>query len=172
MRIILEGPDGAGKTYLAEELQAEFPELGYSHEGPPPKELEPYHYYVARLHTHIESFPKGFILDRFALGERVYGPIFRGQSRLSYSEWLRLRTLFSELHVVQVMCLPPLTVAHKAWSSGRAEMIVNHETFRRTYHAFRELQSECAVRYDWTQPNALNHLIRFLKERKGHARHS
>ena len=83
MFIILEGIDKTGKTSLANHLSKKFdlPIIKFSK----PKG-DPYEEYLNFLLTH----KKPAILDRFYLGEEVYGPVKRGKSGLK--PW-QLRTL-------------------------------------------------------------------------------
>lgn len=76
--IILEGIDKSGKSTLARYLSKELniPIYKFSQ----PKE-DPYNeYYQFLIKTN-----KSHILDRFYLGELVYGPVFRGKSGLNSS---------------------------------------------------------------------------------------
>jgi MoxR-like ATPase len=67
MIVILEGPDGAGKTTLAEQLAKKYG-LVYKHEGPPPPKVNVLEYYGQLLD---EARGKNVVFDRLALGERV-----------------------------------------------------------------------------------------------------
>lgn len=79
MGFVLEGPDGAGKSTLANRLHDLFG-LEVNHFGPPTKPpIEEY------LHWLLDKDAEGHnrVVDRFHLGESVYGPIFRGSDPLS-----------------------------------------------------------------------------------------
>jgi len=99
--VILEGPDGAGKTTLAEFLRQRG--YAYRHEGPPPGDggslLD---YYTRRL---LEA-EAPTVFDRLHVGEVVYGPLLRGQSRLTALELTLLHRVVSSLGAQMVLCMP------------------------------------------------------------------
>jgi thymidylate kinase len=106
--VILEGPDGGGKTTLAKRLINEGFE--YRHEGPPPPEMDRVAHYLRILHDSVES-GKNIVHDRLWLGERIYGPIARGVDKLG-DEGQRL---FERLHrsksIHQYICTPNIGAA-------------------------------------------------------------
>lgn len=88
MLIILEGPDGAGKTTLARRLtelikdQHSLNEVRYIHAGPP--ERHPLDEY---LHTLTHYRPNAFyhiIIDRWHWGESVYPELLRRPTKLDF----------------------------------------------------------------------------------------
>lgn len=114
MHIIIEGPDGAGKTTLARNLQRlSLRPYGYHHEGPPPAGADPLEYYARLLLSH--RVPT--IFDRCHLGEVVYPPILRGTSSTLTNRGLRLmRRLVDGIGAKVVVCLPPLDVVRYRWA--------------------------------------------------------
>lgn len=81
MRIIVEGPDGGGKTQLINHLRREFPELGLVRNGlGPDQDLE--RWWIVVLATTGEDSPGIPIHDRFFYSELVYGPILRGYMKV------------------------------------------------------------------------------------------
>ena len=80
--LIIEGVDGAGKTGLATEMA----ERGYKYvHVASPKTDKPADEYLALMHSIPWRTP--VVFDRMHLGERVYGPIDRGESRMSDPEY-------------------------------------------------------------------------------------
>lgn len=81
--ILIEGPDGTGKTTLAEAFVAEG--YGYQKFGPP--EYEPVDYYLDAMRKKAkEGAP--VVLDRAHPSSFVYGIIFRGMDDLSpFDHW-------------------------------------------------------------------------------------
>ncbi len=90
MLIIVEGPDGAGKTTFIEHLQDLLP-------------LKPqtitFHKKQIQTHPLVEyelildqyrPFGKNVLADRWHWGESIYGPLKRGRSQLYASAWLHI----------------------------------------------------------------------------------
>lgn len=103
MGFVLEGPDGAGKTTFAKRLVENLAGYRTEHFGPPTQPpLEEY------LHWLVDQDAKGhrMIIDRFHLGESVYGPIFRGtlglnRYELTAIEWALMVRGYMMVHVSQ-----------------------------------------------------------------------
>ncbi|MGB2791309.1 MAG: hypothetical protein WBC29_02030 [Candidatus Moraniibacteriota bacterium] len=78
--IIVEGVDGSGKTTLVNELSQHAPDNTIiTHCGPLKK--HPLHEYLRPLEQ--LGSDDVFIADRWHVGEMVYGPLYRGVSRLT-----------------------------------------------------------------------------------------
>lgn len=78
MNIIIEGPDRTGKDTLIKSLIKEFPGMISIHCGSPaiPRK-EYYKEYYENLYSLIGHSNRDFILNRSAVGEYVYGPLYR-----------------------------------------------------------------------------------------------
>ena len=90
MILLFEGPDGAGKSTMIKAVAAEHLAAGYPLEstaiwraGPFPQDSDPWTEYVLPLMSLSASRDWLVLVDRWHVGELVYGPIFRGGSRLS-----------------------------------------------------------------------------------------
>lgn len=102
--IVLEGPDGAGKTSLAKELQkhvgARYVHLTYRWKD----KMDLYHLaairYCARLAQH-----QPVILDRWWVSEIMYAEAYRGGSSFIKTHFL-LEHIATKLGVTYVACLP------------------------------------------------------------------
>lgn len=145
MIVILEGPDGAGKTYLANELQNAF-SLAYHHEGPPPEDVSALQYYGDILES---MRGKDVVIDRFALGERVYGPVLRGKDGLGEDGWRVFQRLAAAVGAIQIVCLPPPEVCWSYWREGQNELFDDEIQFWKTYAAYGYYAQQSRV-YDYT----------------------
>jgi len=110
--VVLDGPDGAGKTTLAKIICKQYG-MWYRHEGPPPPGVPVFQHYSGLL----EQTTEPTVFDRLHVGELVYGPLLRGASGLT-------REQVDELNeqVTLVICLPPWNVC-LANTRGRVELI-------------------------------------------------
>ena len=93
MIIILEGPDGSGKTTLANIIQKQ---TGYEliHFSNPTSEIQRtamFDRYVAAIKGH-----KNLILDRSWYSEMVYGPILREASCINHYQMYELEKLLAK----------------------------------------------------------------------------
>jgi thymidylate kinase len=104
MLIILEGPDGAGKTTLAEALVAktgaELWHRGPIQGSPQEEYLDPITGWDSSTHV---------ICDRWHLGELVYGPIFRGESKLDEDTRIDIDLAIRKAGGILVYCRPHVT---------------------------------------------------------------
>jgi hypothetical protein len=112
--VILEGPDGGGKTTLAHALVKRG--FVYRHEGPPPEGVDLIAHYLEILNESIES-PVDTVHDRLWLGERIYGPIARGVDRIGDEG----EKLFMRLHrskkILHYLCMPEYKVVRENYSN-------------------------------------------------------
>jgi thymidylate kinase len=136
--IILEGPDGAGKTTLAQELVRVF-NLEYHHEGPPPLDRYPIHHYSEL----ITSRRRPTVFDRLHLGETVYGPLLRGSSRISRKE---LNILDRLTPSPTIICIPDLDTCLENCSK-KEELIKDESQLKSAYDAWLQIVATSGVRY-------------------------
>lgn len=147
MTVIVEGPDGAGKTTLAKALAEEF-ELEYHHEGPP-QTTDVFGHYL-----HLVMQPN-VVLDRLALGELVYGPLLRGWSRMSRVDYDAFKSVCRALDRRTIICLPSYETCYASWKE-KDEHIKDEGLFRATYMKWCEMRIEGDLIYDWTTDININ----------------
>lgn len=119
--IILEGPDGGGKTTLLKQLREQYPSIPVharaSSSGPdggPVSDLYDW------AHRDMYSWPKQQLqfYDRHPLvSEYIYGPIIRGTIDKRFHNTPLRRILMRR--ALTVLCLPPLDAVRASVSASR-----------------------------------------------------
>jgi hypothetical protein len=150
---IVEGPDGAGKTTLVDDLYFRAGGMvGRLHQGP---------YYNDVLKETLTTVSRAMerdahiLCDRLHLGERIYGPVFREADMLKdRGQRVLERALLGLGEVVQVICYPPYDPHVKeAWlAREQIEMLESLGQLERVYRLYKTQWSMLpTVSYDWTQ---------------------
>jgi len=161
--IILEGPDGAGKTYLADILQKQH---GYrfQHFGVPPKGVDIFDFFFKPL-LHLTGngeWPRSkvapVVIDRLHLSE-IYSPVMRGKkSPLTECMADIIERYVEAIDGQIVLCLPPRRVAFQNWLSRKGDEYVDKaEKFHKIYDGYVELllqRNRNFVWYDYTRYSA------------------
>ncbi len=124
MNIIIEGPDGAGKSYLAEQL-AEQLNLRIVHFVAPTDEFSQFDMYRDFL---IDA--KNVILDRAWYSDMVYGPIFRGKAEIRSDAMWELERGAED--TIVIYCTGPV---HAMWLAAQER----GETFVENYNQYQEI---------------------------------
>ena len=123
--IIIEGCDGSGKTSFISEL---------SHHAPPhtqmlkcgPLRQHPIFEYVLPFMTYspVTDF---FICDRWHLGELVYGPLYRGKSRITPAMFLYIEAFLTSTAAIRViMDTRYETIIHRLDQRGEDFLLPQH----------------------------------------------
>jgi hypothetical protein len=137
MLVVLEGVDGTGKTTLARELRALVPGAAVLHSGPP--QIHPAVEYLAPLRSYPAGTPD-MILDRWHLGEEVYGHLYRGGSGLGDHGFEVVEDVLLSLGAVLVYC-NGLTTHLAKRLEARDGKPVNQVNLRREARAFDDVVS-------------------------------
>lgn len=107
MLIILEGPDGAGKTTLAQELAAHLSrttsdDVEVWHADAPTR--HPIAEYMVPLFSYRPGTGRHVVLDRWHWGERVYPKVLDRLSQLGDAEWWSIEAYLRRLGALVVHC--------------------------------------------------------------------
>lgn len=101
MIIIMEGPDGSGKTTLAEQLSRQ---TGYEiiHRTKPANEEEKKAMHLMYLKTIAKN--KNVIFDRCWYSEMAYGPVMRDDSVITYPQMYELEKALAKKGAMIIYC--------------------------------------------------------------------
>lgn len=149
--IILEGPDGAGKSELAKELlTGPCKDWKYYHNGTYEgmKGRELFQLYTRQI---LEGRHDGILLDRSFDSERIYGKVMRGEDRIRAHGQKLLNRLCSAMGAIQIVCLPPKAVAEANWQEKMEDYLEHLGDWNKVYYYYEELLKDPRyVRYDYT----------------------
>lgn len=122
--LVLEGPDGAGKTTLAEALVERY-DAHYVHRTWH-KGIDVWdHHLEALIIANERSHEQLVIIDRLHLSEQIYGRIYRGVAQQTHNVRCFDRVLL-KLAAINVMCVP-------------RDLLYVHEVHARKHAAGQEL---------------------------------
>jgi cytidylate kinase len=179
--VLLEGPDGGGKTTLAEAIAAA---MGYhvaKNVAPEPGTTREQllAYYRAQVMP-------GNVIDRAWPSEMVYGRRFRGEPLLEPKDAAWLTKVLVAEGGVMVLCVPPLDACLRAYRERKAAAVDDvpsesamkrlaardperEEQLRAVHEDYRRVaqfsSGPHAYHYDRTRPRALEEMVATLKER-------
>jgi hypothetical protein len=156
--IVVEGPDGSGKTTLINELLTRMPEawdlhprFTHSTNGPHPNLAQLVRDDMSELSLRV----KPWIYDRHPLvGEYIYGPACRGSlaQGFEHNGWRGLMTDRLTDHAVLVLCLPPWHIVNANMMAGQHVAGVMDNAYR-IYSDYARVLAEwpgVVIPYDYT----------------------
>lgn len=152
--IVVEGPDGAGKTTLIDKIVKGFgyvqhPRASRSVEGP----VADLDQWVVNDLNGLGKFPPS-IFDRHPLiSEPIYGPICRGKVPGNFNQTWWVNTMRARLacHALVILCLPPFDIV-KDQATKAAQMPGVLDNLPRIYDAYQRMTwVGVQMRYDRTR---------------------
>ena len=158
--VLLEGPDGGGKSTLAAVLRDQLG-LATWKGGAPWR--PPLAHCVAGLRGHAGAT----VLDRLHVSGHVYGRAFHDGPMLSpFEDWLVTGELLARGAVLVYCAPPPAVVAHTLASRPRADAdAVRYEDparqylVRRLYEEYLYTTPLSVLRYNYTVPGAMQGMV-------------
>lgn len=146
MLIVLEGIDGAGKTTFAEELADQFTSTHpyftaeVLHRGPLKPDVDPLDEYENSLTYNAADQAKLVICDRWYLSEMIYGPLYRGRSRVDEFRWAHIEKFLEARGAVRLLVSAPLSVVEQRLAD-RGETFLKEDDRKIVHARYLELAS-------------------------------
>lgn len=138
MIIIIEGPDGSGKTTLAEKLhkQTKYPIV---HMSQPNSEEEK----KLMLGEYLQTVRNGknMIFDRCWYSEMVYGPIMRGGSAISYPDMYMLEEQLAKAGAIIIYATGPKAALWQRCQKRGEDYITARSDFNAICENFDKIMS-------------------------------
>jgi thymidylate kinase len=176
--IVLEGPDLAGKSTLATSLAAEIgrlhplaPATRLRANGPPENDQDLYMDYYRQVEEAIAHRAGGVptIFDRLHVGELIYGPLYRGHSRIDPDQLAKLEVLLDNNQILKVHVNSDHATLKTRLESRKDELIKNPDTLEFVSDRYREIVRDLDSWFevDTTAPETISSLIAQLQWKAG-----
>ena len=152
MILIIEGPDGAGKTTLAEQIsgQTGWPiEHRSKPETPEEKEI------MMGEYLQLVKASRNVILDRCWYSEMVYGKVMRDQSYIDYPQMYELERQLAKHGAMVIYCTGPKAALWMRATRRGEDYITSRDKFNAICEEYDKLM-ECphyipVVRYEYKE---------------------
>jgi thymidylate kinase len=180
MIIILEGPDGGGKTTLAEALRALLSTSKMTHvikhgpyKGVQSEDLSKIYF---RSMTQALTYDDNVIMDRSWLSEPIYGHVYRGgANRVDMPRRRMLERVALSRGAVVVHCQPSFEKCADTFiERSDIEYLDTIEQLKLVYNEYEQLKQHTAlpiIHYDYTE-DALSDLVQQLHDKSYTNNHS
>lgn len=159
--VILEGPDGSGKTTLANALRARG--YTYHHEGLPNKENMLQEYAKTFLAATKTPPNHPVVFDRMYFGEIVYGPLMRNHDRLTPHGAELMRMLAKAQGSVNILCLPPYQDCKNNWFIRESEYVKDESIYQKIYNTYGFYSHHFDCVYDYTSRGSRDACLNMLQ---------
>jgi thymidylate kinase len=138
MILIIEGPDGSGKTTLANKLSKQ---TGYPviHRVQPKTEEDKKR--MMEEYLHILQSGKNAIFDRCWYSEMAYGPIMRDESVITYPQMYALEDQLAKRGGLIIYCTDKPDVLWRCATKRGEDYITDYSTFVAICEAFDEIMN-------------------------------
>lgn len=143
MIIIIEGPDGAGKSTLANKIKEQ---TGYTllHRSQPKTEEDKQR--MMDEYIQVIKAGKNCIFDRCWYSEMVYGPVMRDESVISYQQMYELERLLAKNGALIIHCTAPEQTLWKRCLRRGEDYITDRTTFHKICDGFYQVM-HCIPHY-------------------------
>ncbi len=154
MIIIVEGPDGAGKSTLIDQLLKSYPGSSYKHFSNPKTDEEAFGYWKVYAEAIEETDPtKVTVFDRSWYSDVVYGPIFRNRLEMDAMHVKMLEALVLTRgggHVIY--CTAPVNVLWSRCQKRGEKYVLSKDKLAEVAKSFSDVMAtKCSlpvVRFD------------------------
>ena len=189
--IIVEGPDGAGKTTLCKRVAEDFDleicdweqEMDLTRDEMKEWPTRRYYYALAeefQLNAPQTGLEKPWIHDRFYFSSLVYGPLMQGHNQMSEEDRKTIGRVILALACPVIVCLPPKPVVLDNMGQDRHQMDGVKDLISDIYDLYTSVMSRSAypfvMYYDYTDTmtaagylsyEELSRRIKFYLDRRG-----
>ena len=163
--IIVEGPDGSGKSTLCRTLKdggfvervLDSPRIAAKGDAERMK-------YETRRYLHLYGQNNRVAVDRFLFSEMVYGPVMRNKTAFTRGEYLVNLLEIMTTGSIAVFCLPD---QYNFKENENPVAIERIEQLKKGYQACAEdsaFSNPKTYIHNWNAPGAMEKLLKFLRE--------
>lgn len=167
MIIVIDGPDGAGKTTLAKWIAEKY-NLEYYRTGNPAEKAGGAVEYFERLILDFIVRKLDVVLDRGIMGELVYPVIFQRPTAVTETSAKVLTMEIEREGGTTIICLPDVAVCQENWSVNyENEMLKLNSQLVDSWHLFNCLSDHFDLGlYDYTTDSRERLLDDTMKDRE------
>lgn len=131
MIVLLEGPDGGGKTYLADLLATRYNLNTVKNSAPDPS------WNLADIYR--SQLQEDTVIDRAWPSERIYAPILGRKTLVSEHIDAALFGLLKEIGGRMIICLPSFHACKAAWEGREGELFKDEKILKAAWDGYKQL---------------------------------
>jgi len=146
--IVIEGPDGSGKTYLQEALAKRFNAVMFHHTWSEELDTRMYDYFSDTLDQAEAFINEGrlVIIDRLNLTEQIYSKVFRNNSRRWEKKMFQISSRVQNLNGLEIICCPYSKMDYLArFETIKAERQEMYGSMEQVYDLYNASLSEPGI---------------------------